>query len=114
MCLTGAGRTTLPSLTRLCSGCLESPMTQASVPTWRERRSQGSGQIPAMPTQTASSVRKQSVRLWSTYSSFQLRLDSSAYFCVKEEEEEEVFFGNIAKLNKSKDLSQAKNPQTNI
>ncbi len=62
-CHTGAGRTCLRSLTPLCSGCQVSPMTQASVLTWRELRSLASGQIPALPTQTDSSVRNQSVSL---------------------------------------------------
>lgn len=64
-CHTGAGRTSLHSLTPLCSGCPVSPMTQASVLTWRELRCLASGPIPAPPTQTASFVRNQSVSPYS-------------------------------------------------
>lgn len=81
-------------------------MTQASVPTWRERRSRGSGQIPATPTQTASSVRKQSVRLRSPYSSFSGCVQASGVSSVWRRNELFVvvffffFFRNVAKRNK--------------
>lgn len=57
-CRTGAGRTWAPSPTAACAGCLVSPATPVSAPTWRNLRCLAFGPIRALPPHTASSVKK--------------------------------------------------------
>lgn len=61
-CRTGAGRTRHPSPTPACSGYLENPATQASVPTWSGRRWLDLKPTHARPPQTAWSVKNLLVR----------------------------------------------------
>lgn len=52
-CHTGVGRTCLPSPTAACAGCLVSPVTLVSVPTWRNHRCQAWKPTHAPPLPTA-------------------------------------------------------------
>lgn len=61
-CHTGVGRTCPPSPTAACAGCLASPVTLVSVPTWRSLRCRDLGPIHALPQPMASSVKKLPVR----------------------------------------------------
>lgn len=62
MCHTGRGKTCHPSQTPACDGCLESPVTQGFVPTWREPKLRVSKPTPARPPPMASSVKNPLVR----------------------------------------------------
>lgn len=61
-CRTGAGRTRHPLPTPACDGCLESPATRASAPTWSGRRWLALKPTPARPPPTAWSVKNLPVR----------------------------------------------------
>lgn len=61
-CHTGVGRTWLRSQTAVCDGCLVSPVTLVSAPTWRSLRCQDLKPIHARPLPMASFVKKLLVR----------------------------------------------------
>lgn len=67
MCHTGVGKTWRPSPTVACVGCLVSPVTLASAPTWKNHRCRGLGPTLVLPPPVASSVRKPLVRYTSIW-----------------------------------------------